>query len=405
MVVAQQDHTVDKRIIKVEPLNFATLEDAELEWFATEDNKDYLIDEFVLIHQSEADSFREASAKLYQLAIDAAFHVASQKEWKAMGVPAEAIELVRYSLKEELGLHLIGRFDFAGGLDDVNIKLIEFNADTCSLMPETEIIQENHWEQEKAFLPGSPYNPLQESLMTRFKHILNRYPDKERTLLISTMGHEEDWLNAEIIDDAARAAGFEVVQCAPLDQVIFSADEGIYLEMETDEYHRFDFWYKFIPWDFIINEERELFGILDSIIRNELGVVLNPAYTMLLQSKALLKFMYDLSPENPYLLKASLEEEDFPDRKFVGKPIYGRMGENITFYDGGDQPTYETEGDYGESTYMYQALAPFNIDLEGHRYQPSVFWTGEPAGICIRRQDDLVIDDDAEFVGHIVQDN
>jgi len=125
---------------------------------------------------------------------------------------------------------------------------------------------------------------------------------------------------------------------------------------------------------------------------------------MLLQSKALLKFMYDLSPEHPFLLKASLNKEDFPDRKFVRKPINGRMGENISFHDGSDQPTYKTDGDYAASPPLYQELAPFNIDMEGHRYQPSVFWTGEASGLCFRRQDDLVIDDDAEFVGHVVEE-
>ena len=395
---------MDKRIIKVEPLDFATLQDAELEWFALDENEEYLIDEFLTIQPSEVDAFRDATKDLYQLAIDAAFHVASNKEWEAMGIPPEAIQLVRYSLKKELGMHLVGRFDFAGGLDDVSLKLIEFNADTCSLMPETEIIQETHWEQEQDFLPGSPYNPLQEGLVRRFKAILERYPDKEPNLLISTMGHQEDWLNAEIIEDAALEAGFETVECAALEQVIFAPEEGIFLEMEEEEYDRFDFWYKFIPWDFIIEEEPNLFQILDSIVRNGLGVVLNPAYTMLLQSKALLKFMYDLSPEHPFLLKASLDNKDFPDQKFVRKPINGRMGENISFYDGSDQPTYKTEGDYAASPPLYQELAPFNIDMEGHRYQPSIFWTGEPSGLCFRRQDDLIIDDDAEFVGHVVEE-
>ena len=51
---------------------------------------------------------------------------------------------------------------------------------------------------------------------------------------------------------------------------------------------------------------------------------------------------------------------------------------------------------------MYQELARFNEDRKEHRYQPSIFYTNEPCGMAIRRQDDLIIDDDAEFVGHTI---
>jgi glutathionylspermidine synthase len=132
-------------------------------------------------------------------------------------------------------------------------------------------------------------------------------------------------------------------------------------------------------------------------------VVLNPAYTMLLQSKAIMKFMYELAPNLKYNLKTSFKEGDFPDRRYVRKPMFGRMGDNIAFYDGNRQPEYETEGDYGDYPPVYQELADFNADSEEHRYQPSIFWTGMSSALCFRRQDDLIIDDDAEFVGHVVE--
>ena len=53
---------------------------------------------------------------------------------------------------------------------------------------------------------------------------------------------------------------------------------------------------------------------------------------------------------------------------------------------------------------LYQELALFNIDRENHQYQPSIFWTGDASALCFRRQDDPIIDDDAEFLGHIVEE-
>jgi glutathionylspermidine synthase len=71
-------------------------------------------------------------------------------------------------------------------------------------------------------------------------------------------------------------------------------------------------------------------------------------------------------------------------------------------YDGDEKPVYETEGDYGTAPCVYQELTRLNFDYEGYRYQPSVFWTDGPSAFCFRRQDDLIVDDDAEFISHVV---
>lgn len=393
---------VDNRIIEVHPLDFHVLEDLELDWLATGENEEYLADEFITVHPPEVDQWRDAAENTYRVLVAAAKHAVQQGDWKALGIPPHAIDLVRYSLANEMDTHLLGRFDFAGGMDGVPVKLLEINADTCSLLAETAYVQEQHWKQEEQSLRGNPYNPLVDLLIERFRRILNQYQNLDPTILISTLGYEEDWINADVVAEAAREAGFEEVETAILERVIFSPEEGVFLEEDNGVFVRYDFWYKFIPWDFIAYEEPELFDDLEQLIRSKKVMVLNPAYTMLLQSKALLKYAYDLYPDNPYLLKTSFEPGDFPDHKYVAKPIYGRMGENIKFYDGQPDPIYETEGDYDDLPVVYQELATFNIDSEGHRYQPSIFWTGQTAGLCFRRQDDLVIDDDAEFVGHVV---
>ena len=142
---------------------------------------------------------------------------------------------------------------------------------------------------------------------------------------------------------------------------------------------------------------------MTEIITKDLATVINPVWTMLLQSKGICKIMYELEPTNPYLLKTSLSATDFPDHKYVRKPLFGRMGENIAYHDGDEKPTYETEGDYDSFPSVYQEIAEFNIDEEDHRYQPSIFFTNKPCGLAFRRQDDLIIDDDAEFVPHTLE--
>jgi glutathionylspermidine synthase len=400
---AQHGQSVDNRLVTIPPISVKSLRKEGLDWFVNGENHDYLSEEYVQVTPAEVDAFREATKEVHRLGIEAAQLVASRNAWEEAGIPKAAINLVKYSLENELENHLVGRYDFSGGLEGMPIKLLEFNADTCSLMCETAYIQEMRYEQESRKLNGRPFNNLVDGLARKFRNILHHNPSKEPTLLISTLGNEEDMLNVRAIEKAAYFAGFEHVAHEVVENVTFSPDEGIFIEEDNGEFSRFDFWYKFMPWEIIAYEEEELWEILETIITNDLCVVLNPAYTMLLQSKAIMKFMYELAPNLKYNLKTSFKEGDFPDRRYVRKPMFGRMGDNIAFYDGNRQPEYETEGDYGDYPPVYQELADFNADSEEHRYQPSIFWTGMSSALCFRRQDDLIIDDDAEFVGHVVE--
>lgn len=400
---AQLAQQVDSRIIVLPPLLKHVIRKEGWEWFIADENEDYLSHDFVKVTRAELDNFRAAATEVFQLMVEAAQHIATRKDWKKAGIPSNATRLVSYSLKHELDNYLVGRFDFSGGIEGMPIKMLELNADTCSLMVETAFIQEEYWQQESYQLEGRPFNLLVHGLTQRFRKILAQHPDKASNLLISSFGYEEDVLNMKVIEHAARLAGFHQVTYSDLEHVIFSPDEGIFLQQSSGEYTRYDFWYKSIPWDILAYEEAELFSILENIILNNLCVVMNPAFSMLLQSKAIMKYMYDLSPRADYLLKTTLNAQDFYTRQYVRKPIFGRMGENVAFFNGSIHAEYETEGDYGEQDDVFQALAEFNEDHEEHRYQPSIYWTGEAAALCFRRQDDLILDDDAEFVGHIIQ--
>lgn len=390
-------------IISTNKLESSAIKKLGLQWLADGENKDYLTGDIVIVSETELNRFRAAAERLQELALKAVKHVYEHDLWKEVGIPKSARKLVKYSIQNELGSQLIGRLDFAGGLNGLPIKMLEFNADTCTLIPETAYLQEEHFKQEKKYLFGPPYNELFDGLVSQFKSIIAKHPEKPRSLLISTMGYQEDWLNTDVIQAAAKKAGFEVVQSMLLEKVIFSPDEGIFTELSEDHFDQYHFWYKMVPWEFIADEEPGLMDILEQIILNGLAVVMNPAYTMVLQSKAILKIMHDIEPHNPLLLRTGYDTSAFYDGKYVAKPIFGRLGENIQYFDGNNQPAYETDGDYGGYKKVYQELAIFNIDKDQHRYQPSIFWTGKSSALCFRRQDDLIIDEDAEFVGHTIQ--
>lgn len=394
---------MDNRILNVSSLKKSAFQDSGLDWLRKGDNKDYWSNDFVRVTSSELRAFKTASDNLQTLAFKAVRHVAKQNLWSQLSVPDYCIPLLEYSIAKEMDMHLIGRFDFSGGIDGVPIKMLEYNADTCSLIPESAILQTVHARQESRSLNNAePFNDLAGSMARRFQEILALNKDKTANLLLSTLGHMEDRLNCDLIALGAKKAGFQDTQSIALEGIIFSPEEGIFVTEGRDEYRRYDFFYKFIPWEFIAFEEPDLWELLDPIVQKGLATVLNPAFAMLLQNKALMQVMYELEPNNPYLLKTTAFASDFPRGNYVRKPQYGRMGENIAYFENSSEAVYETEGDYGDYEPVFQALADFNIDSEEHRYQPSTFYTGEASGLCFRRQDDLIIDDDAEYVASII---
>jgi len=51
----------------------------------------------------------------------------------------------------------------------------------------------------------------------------------------------------------------------------------------------------------------ELARLLTHTLRNPKAIILNPAYTLMFQSKAFMKVLWDLYPNHPLLLETSFE--------------------------------------------------------------------------------------------------
>lgn len=373
------------------------------EYFISEEATDYLTKELVVVSEQERDAFYQAGNRLYDLFVQAGTHVVQHNLLDKIGIPRNLHELVRLSWEDDRHLHLFGRFDFAGGIAGLPIKLLEFNADTPTSLPETAIIQ---WAQLKANdLPEeAQFNHVYDALIDNFKRLRTLNPEREPAVLFSTLrGAPEDDDNVSLLAQAATEAGFETHFCY-VDEVNFSASEGIFAPDGQGNYLRFDFWFKLIPWEYIAQDEPELCKILTTIVRNDLAVILNPAYTMLFQSKGILKYLWDLFPDEPTLLESTLEEPvgrtNFP---FVQKVFFGREGANVSIHDDIGLPVEVRGGEYEKQRSVYQALAQLAKDETGAYYQAGVFFAYESCGLGFRRSSQRIIDNGAQFVGHLVR--
>lgn len=379
----------------------ASLRNIGWNWMLGEDTLPYITNEMVVVSEEEAENYFDAANELYEMYIAAAQHVIDNEHYTEIGIPENLIELIEYSWENDANWHIYGRFDLSGGIDGKPIKLIEFNADTATCIPETAIVQ---WASLKAngLDESQQFNTLYETFVEKFIELHRQNSSFEKTLLISTMkDFPEDDTNMQVLAEAAKEAGFEVA-FDYIENVEFSASEGIFKQNSSDgSFAKYDFWFKLIPWEYIGWDEPELAQILTEISKNKKAVILNPAYTLLFQSKAILKTLWELYPNHPLLLETN--SESILGKTCVEKVLFGREGANVRIVSPSGTTETSTEGDYFEQNTVFQEYTEFLKDNAGNSYQAGVFFAGEACGLGYRRGG-KVLDNKAQFCGHLIED-
>jgi len=387
---------------KTTPLDTDYLESLGFVWHTDSDETSYISDALVVISEDEAEAYYEATNTLYDMYVEAAEHVVENNLFHEIGIPFNLVEVIKESWENDLHWHLYGRFDLAGGVDGKPIKLLEFNADTPTALFETAIIQwamlkKNGLEEE------SQFNSLYESLVNNFKRLVTLEEDvstfEERYdgwnfLFTSVKGNSEEENTVRLLQHIATEAGFNT-EFAHIDDIEFSAEDGIFYENKN-----YELWFKLIPWEDIALEESDLAMLLTSIIKNQKAIIFNPAYTLLFQSKGLLKILWDLYPSHPLLLESSFEPLE--GQKQVKKPVFGREGGSVSILDEEGNDVENVEGDYDSHKMVYQAYTELPTDAQGQCYQAGVFYAYEACGLGFRKGG-KILDNMSKFVGHIVK--
>ena len=389
------------RLKKIEPLSKEYLESIGFVWHTDSDGSDYVADELVVVSPDEAESYYNAGNELYEMYVKAAEHVIEHNLYHDIGIPFNLVELIELTWENDVHWHIYSRFDLAGGIDEKPIKLLEFNADTPTALFETAILQwamlkYNHLDEARQF------NVVYEAIVNNFKRLVTLFDDPNKfdewyegwkILFSSVRGSMEDENTTRLLEVMARDAGFETAFCYA-DEVGFDED-GIFCDDM-----RYEFWFKLIPWENIAIEEPELALLLTSIVKNQRAIILNPAYTLLFQSKGMLKILWDLFEGHPLLLETSFEP--LRGKPYVKKPIFGREGENIEIYDEKGNLVAKKDGEYGNFPAIYQEYVELPKDDQGRIYQAGLFFAYESCGLGYRRGQ-KIIDNMSKFVGHIIE--
>jgi glutathionylspermidine synthase len=385
---------------RVTPLDDAAMEKLGFTWHTDSDGTKYVADELVQVTDREAEAYYAAANELYDMYVEAAEHVIANDLFFELGIPFNLIEPIKKSWENDVHWHVYGRFDLSGGIDGEPIKLIEFNADTPTGLFETSVLQwallkHNNMDEARQF------NNVYQAIAENFRRLITLFDDPERfeelydgwkILFSSIEGNDEEETTVRLLQQIATDAGFntafEFLQNVKFDE------EGIF----DAEEHNYEYWFKLYPWEDIGTDEPELAMLLGSIMNHQKAIILNPAYTLLFQSKGMLKILCDLFPDSPYLLKTDFEPIE---GAYVEKRMFGREGANtrIVGSDGGEIAA--TDGPYGNYKPVYQQYAEFPKDVQGNRYQAGVFFAYEACGLGFRRGGQI-LDNMSKFVGHVL---
>ena len=389
------------KLIELKPLSKKYLESIGFYWHTDKDMSDYIDNKVISITPEMAENYANAVNELYDMFIEAAQYVIDNNLFHELDIPFNLVEIIKESWENDVHWHLYGRFDLSGGITKP-IKLIEFNADTPTALFESAIIQ---WALLKAngIDEGMQFNFIYEALRDNFKRLVtldknidnfDEYYEGWKILFSSVKDNLEEENTTRLLQTIAEEAGWRT-EFAYIDEVEFS-DDGVFYNDE-----KYEFFFKLIPWEAIAIEEPELAEIMTNIVKNREAIFLNPAYTLLFQSKGIMKILWDLYPNHPLLLETSFEPLE--NKKQVIKPTLAREGANIEIIDENGKILAKEEGEYSNFKKVYQEFVEFEKDEEGNYYQAGVFFAYEACGVGYRKGN-LILNNMSKFVGHIVEE-
>lgn len=370
------------------------------DWALEEACQNYVAREAVQLPEAQADALLQAADTLYQLMVQSVPDPIPDSLLQLLAIPENLWPAVRHSWNDERHWHLYGRFDLAQTSEGP--KLLEFNADTATSLPETAVVQWASLVAAGQAQDDKQANGLFEGLQAQLAEWLALNEELEPTLLLVHLPEsEEDAANCAVVAEAAQEVGFEQVFICPVDAMqvsVVGEERGAWAEVEPGQWQRFGFLFKLVPWEILAEEEPELTTDLTQLLQSRDLIIANPAYSLLFQSKGMLAWLWQCFPHHPLLLEASLQDLA---GHYVRKPLLGREGQNVTEVTDGREGQ-AVPGEFGEQPHVRQRYANLPTDAQKRHYQAGVFWAGAGCAIGFRRADGFITNL-SEFVPHVLK--
>ncbi len=340
----------------------------------------------------EVAKIHHCTDQLYEMCLQLVDNVIANDLFMELRISDEWVPLIRKSW-EQRDVSIYGRFDYAYSSDG-SLKLLEFNADTPTMLMESAVIQYYWMKRYKPFLLGhvDQFNSIHENLIRAWTVYKNRLGDSahEKVYFCCMKDYIEDLKNVEYICDCARHAGLSV-------ELIYIEDIGWdghqFVDLQGQPIRNL---FKLYPWEMMTMDD---FG--KNLLSHDGLQIVEPAWKMILSNKGILPLLWDMYPDHPNLLPASFDEGVIP-RPFVRKPLLSREGANVTI--ALKDEIVSSEGRYGNGDFIYQAFAPLSKFGSGYAMLGSWIAGGRSCGIGIRESSSLITDNVSRFVPHFISE-
>lgn len=334
---------------------------------------------------AQVETLEAAIDDLHQCCLDTVDWIVRNCHFAPFNLPERAIEAICRSWQaREPGLY--GRFDFAWDGRHPP-KMLEYNADTPTSLLEASVVQ---WFWLQDIMPAADqFNSIHEKLIDAWRQRFSAGVRPAQVHFAALDGHEEDSGNALYMMDVAQQAGLSV-NFLPLQAIGFDADRHCFVDSALRE---ITYCFKLYPWEWLWADEFAP-HIATSGIR-----FIEPAWKLLLSSKAILPLLWQRYPGHPNLLPASFQAD--LSGPCVRKPIYSREGENIRISTGAGQ--LETGGHYADQPRVYQAYAPLPCFAGAHTVVGGWVVGNTAAGMGIREDDTAITRDTSRFIPHFIR--
>lgn len=329
---------------------------------------------------AQIHTLRAASVELHQRCLDAVDWVIRERHYAPFRLPDLALRAIEASWRRrDPGLY--GRFDFSWAGEGPP-KLLEYNADTPGSLLESGLLQQQ-WQQQVH--PGAgQFNQIFDMLVRRWQAL----PPAPMWHFTAMRGHVEDEVNVRHLQETARAAGLQTCYL-PLEDIGYDMQRGCFVDTQL---RTISHCCKLYPWEWLVQD-----AFAEYIESSGISFV-EPAWKLLMSSKALLPILWQLFPEHPNLLPASFRAD--LQHPYVRKPLYSRQGCNIQIVAGAN--SLHSSGPYASGDVIHQAYAPLPA-FDGRYPLLGVWMVGdEPAGLGIREDHSLITRQTCHFVPHLI---
>jgi glutathionylspermidine synthase len=330
--------------------------------------------------RTEIDHLEAATQALHEMCMELVGQVIAEKRLGLFLIPEAFHEFVERSW-EESDHSLYGRFDLAYDGQSPP-KMLEYNADTPTGLLEAAVIQ---WDWLQDTEPGGDqFNSIDEKLVeSAWPAFLEQ--ESGPVLFTGLTDNLEDLITLEYLRDTAIRAGAETGLC-DLSQIGWDTNRRKFLAPDGRILTRI----KLYPWEWLLGD-----AFAQNILQTNC-LWIEPAWKMILSSKAILPLLWEMFPESPYLLPASFDP--LPG-DHVRKPVHAREGANIQVVRDG-QVTIHTPGPYDERAAIYQQLAPLRPFTGQYPVVGSWIVNGWACGLGIREEENLITQNTSRFIPH-----